>query len=86
MRLSKAWVCALPIILACSVSAAEREPRVTYEVVRGWPKLPEGHSLGQATGVDVSRAVVNGKAHRLVQRDRRGVVGEHLRVGAARAA
>ena len=47
--------------------------------------VPRGEPHGlQATGVDVARAVVNGKAHRLVQPCGRGVVGEHLHVGARR--
>lgn len=28
-------------------------PGITYEVVHGWPELPPGEILGQATGVDV---------------------------------
>ena len=42
-------------LLACGFSggASSTEPDAPFQVVHGWPQLPEGHILGQATGVDV---------------------------------
>ena len=41
--------------LACVVStqAPSNSGDPTYQVVHGWPKLPEGYALGQVVGVDV---------------------------------
>ncbi len=41
--------------LACAVATQQEDDRAepTYQVVHGWPKLPEGYALGQVVGVDV---------------------------------
>ena len=36
-----------------SVDAETRGPEGGYQVVHGWPELPSGEMLGQATGVDI---------------------------------
>ena len=48
------------ISLAAALACGEAPPEQPgggrapgYEVVRGWPDLPEGYALGEATGVDV---------------------------------
>lgn len=42
------------VVLAASAgSSQQREMPQSYEVVHGWPQLPEGRILGQATGVDI---------------------------------
>lgn len=38
---------------ACATNTSSLNPMSSYQVVRGWPQLPEGRILGQATGVDV---------------------------------
>ena len=44
---------AILFVLSC-LTEAESEPIATdYQVVHGWPIMPEGHMLGQATGVGV---------------------------------
>lgn len=44
----------LCLVLAASAgSGQQRELRGPYEVVHGWPQMPEGRILGQATGVDL---------------------------------
>jgi peptidylamidoglycolate lyase len=50
-RAIAAVLCA--IIGASAGSAEQRKLREVYEVVHGWPRMPEGRILGQATGVDV---------------------------------
>lgn len=37
----------------CAGLAPRSPPASTYQVVHGWPKLPDGRVLGQATGVDL---------------------------------
>ena len=45
---------ALCVLLpACVASAPERNVAASYQVVHGWPQLPDGRVLGQATGVDL---------------------------------
>lgn len=46
-----AAVLALSGLVLCGQAAGAPPP--TYEVVHGWPVLPEGYILGQTTGVDV---------------------------------
>ena len=44
------------LVASLSAAAAEAQPAHAverYEVVHGWPELPPGEILGQATGVDV---------------------------------
>lgn len=54
MAIRRAAISALWVVLAVSAgSGQQREPRGRYEVVHGWPQMPEGRILGQATGVDV---------------------------------
>ena len=54
MTIPQAAMGVLCVILAASaVSGQQRELRGPYEVVHGWPQMPEGRILGQATGVDV---------------------------------
>ena len=43
----------LAVLLAMVLSAGAAPPAEQYAVVRGWPVMPEGHILGQATGVGV---------------------------------
>lgn len=54
MLISRATIGVLLLLLGGSVAYA-LQPNVhsSYEVVHGWPQLPEGRILGQATGVDV---------------------------------
>ena len=40
-------------VLAATAEAQPAHPVERYEVVHGWPELPPGEILGQATGVDV---------------------------------
>jgi len=44
------------LIAGCANTAAERAAPAAYAVVHGWPQLPEGRILGQATGVDIDSA------------------------------
>ena len=54
MAIHPAAVGVLCVVLAASAGSAQRrELRGPYEVVHGWPQMPEGRILGQATGVDV---------------------------------
>ena len=54
MAIRRAAAGALCVVLAASAGSGQQgEPRGPYEVVHGWPQLPEGRILGQATGVDV---------------------------------
>ena len=50
-RAVAAVLCA--ILVASAGSGRAAETREVYEVVHGWPRMPEGRILGQATGVDV---------------------------------
>ncbi|HWH18034.1 MAG TPA: peptidyl-alpha-hydroxyglycine alpha-amidating lyase family protein [Allosphingosinicella sp.] len=40
------------LLVGCATASDVRRP-YAYEVTHGWPQLPEGRILGQATGVDV---------------------------------
>lgn len=54
MAIHRAAVGVLCVVLVASAGAGQqREPRGAYKVVHGWPQMPEGRILGQATGVDV---------------------------------
>ena len=54
MAIHRAVTGVICVMLATSASSGQqREPREYYEVVHGWPQMPEGRILGQATGVDV---------------------------------
>lgn len=54
MAIRRAALGALCVLLpGCVGSTPERHVAVSYQVVRGWPQLPEGRILGQATGVDL---------------------------------
>lgn len=54
MAIGRAAAGVLCVILAASAgSGQQRELRRSYEVVHGWPQMPEGRILGQATGVDI---------------------------------
>ena len=46
-------VSAIVLGMLLFVSGAFAQPRSSYQVVRGWPVLPEGFSLGQVSGLDV---------------------------------
>ena len=49
MRLLVRIATSILLILACMARAESSD----YQVVHGWPSMPEGHILGQATGVGV---------------------------------
>ena len=54
MAISRATVTILCSLLAgCVGSASQHDLSGPYQVVHGWPQLPEGRILGQATGVDL---------------------------------
>jgi len=40
-------------LLAATSGAPPARPGERYDVVHGWPELPPGEILGQATGVDI---------------------------------
>lgn len=40
-------------VLATALPILYSDAASTYQVVHGWPKLPDGYALGQVTGVDV---------------------------------
>jgi peptidylamidoglycolate lyase len=44
------------VVAGCASTAEEPGAPSAYEVVHGWPQLPEGRILGQATGVDIDSA------------------------------
>ena len=46
-------VAVLSVLFAVTVKAQSAERIERYEVVHGWPQLPEGEILGQATGVGI---------------------------------
>lgn len=51
---SRAAIGLMCLFLVAGAGSAEQRPvSESHEVVRGWPQLPEGRILGQATGVDV---------------------------------
>jgi peptidylamidoglycolate lyase len=55
MAISRVTMSALCVVAAaCAGSASQTDRPASYQVVHGWPQLPEGRILGQATGVDVS--------------------------------
>jgi hypothetical protein len=60
MKLRRAVVGVLCVVLAATASSGQRrEVLGPYEVVHGWPQMPDGRMLGQATGVDLdSRGLV----------------------------
>jgi hypothetical protein len=41
------------LVLMCLTEAESESMAIDYQVVHGWPLMPEGHILGQATGVGV---------------------------------
>jgi len=43
----------IAMLLAATAEAQPAPPVERYEIVHGWPELPPGEILGQATGVDV---------------------------------
>lgn len=50
----RATMTGLCVVLAgCAGPASLRGSGDSYQVVHGWPQMPEGRILGQATGVDV---------------------------------
>ena len=50
--MSRAAISVLCLLLAgCVGPASQHGPPPPYQVVHGWPQLPEGRILGQATGV-----------------------------------
>lgn len=55
-RVAIGTVFCLLVGFACLEAPVEEqasEGEVSYQVVHGWPALPEGYTLGQVTGVDV---------------------------------
>lgn len=51
---NRATAIALCLILpACAALASQQDAPASYQVVHGWPQLPQGRILGQATGVDI---------------------------------
>jgi peptidylamidoglycolate lyase len=44
---------ALALLFTAALPAGSAQPADRYAVVRGWPVMPEGYVLGQATGVGV---------------------------------
>jgi peptidylamidoglycolate lyase len=53
MKLGHAVIGFCSLLSVQVVSARERQIPQPYKVVHGWPQLPQGRILGQATGVDV---------------------------------
>ena len=54
MAISPAAMSILFLLLAgCAGSVSQHDLPRPYQVVHGWPQLPEGRILGQATGVDL---------------------------------
>ena len=47
------FVAVISALIGATVEAQSAERIETYAVVHGWPQLPEGETLGQATGVGV---------------------------------
>lgn len=54
MTIGRSAVSVLCLVLAgCVGSTSQNHLNARYQVVHGWPQLPEGRILGQATGVDL---------------------------------
>lgn len=54
MAIRRAALGVLCVVLGVSAGSGQQQELLgRYEVVHGWPRLPEGRILGQATGVDV---------------------------------
>lgn len=80
MTMTRAAAAILCFLLAAGPGSAQlRQALAPYEVVRGWPQLPEGRILGQATGVDVDTRGNVFVFHR-GRREWLGLVGSEMEV------
>jgi peptidylamidoglycolate lyase len=53
MAIRRATIVLCLLVSGCAGAARQSHLLSSYEVVHGWPQLPAGRILGQATGVDV---------------------------------
>ena len=54
MAIGRAAISLLCLLMTgCVASAPHRDRPAAYHVVHGWPQLPDGRILGQATGIDL---------------------------------